>query len=306
MKRRAYIIIAFLMLCTILIAKVTGPEPEIKSGVMIKLKYRDSISRVDLEEYLVGVVLAEMPGRFQTEALKAQAVCARTYTLKKYFDDLHHSGGAVVCDDPAHCQAYTDPNELLKNHPEKAWAVKKVRLAVRDTAGQVLVWNGQLIVTVYHSTCGGRTENSRYAWGRQYPYLISVPCQYDALSPYCSKTFQFATSDLKNTLNLKNRNRLTLSDWKYSPGGRVISVKFGGKTFTGRDLRTRLKLPSTKFQIAVSRGEIKITTHGYGHGVGLCQYGANGMGVRGMSYKQILYYYYRGVRLYEINKLGSL
>jgi len=263
-----------------------------------------------LEKYLVGVVAAEMPAEFHIEALKAQAVAARTYALRKMHrgdapGDLHP--GADVCTDHNHCQAWISDGEM-----ERRWgplnALKyreKILAAVMGTRGQVLTYRGDLIEPVYHSTSNGRTENSEDAWQYEVPYLRSVASRWDKESPRYRNVVEFTLEEvdrrLGTTLNALPAGGLPGSApvrvREYTGTGRTRTVEIGGKVFTGRELREKLGLPSTDFTCEVEDGKIVFITRGNGHGVGMSQYGANGMAKEGYNYVEILKHYYTGVTL---------
>ncbi|NLV17329.1 MAG: stage II sporulation protein D [Syntrophomonadaceae bacterium] len=276
----------------------TREEPE----VMIKLflTERSETVNLPLEEYVTGVVLAEMPASFETEALKAQAVCARTYTLRRYFNPADHHDQANICDDIGHCQAYISEEDYLSAHPQCYWAVDRVKRAVQATRGQVITFGGQLIDPVYHSTCGGHTENSLSVWGNDYPYLKGVKCYWDNKSPYYHRKTIMSLSKFRQLLNLREGMPARPQEIIKTENGTVSTIAWSNIKTTGAKVRQALQLPSARFTIDESNDVVTITTSGYGHGVGLCQYGSNGMALNGYSYREILHYYYQGVKLYLI------
>jgi stage II sporulation protein D len=265
---------------------------------------------LQLEDYLVGVVAAEMPAEFPLEALKAQAVAARTYVVKRL-----GTGGAVntlhpnadVCDDHKHGQAWLS-REDLKNR----WGTihyynyyYKVKKAVDETAGQVLTWNGELIDPAYHASCGGRTENSEDVWKFQTPYLRSVPCPYDA-DPQPVQTAAISLEQVDQALGTSlsaipvtgGKNVSTeIKLIEKTATGRPKSLLIGGKQFSAVAVRDLLGLRSTNFTWTANGNSIIFTTTGYGHGVGMCQYGAKGMAEHGYNYRVILSHYYNGAEI---------
>ena len=271
--------------------------------LMIRLLLTCERAVVDLpmEDYLVGVVLAEMPASFESEALKAQAVCARTYTLKKHFSNTGHELHASICDDISHCQAYIAPSTYLKRHPDNKWAIKKVQQAVLATRGEVITLEGELVEPVYHSTCGGHTESSHTVWGNEHGYLQGVSCLWDRSSPYYRKTLNISREAFQRALNLDPQTPLIPRRQQATENGTVKEIAWGNTIMNGQQVRQALKLPSAKFAIAVTDETVAITTMGNGHGVGLCQYGANGLAQRGKNYRQILHHYYQGISLYKVS-----
>lgn len=270
---------------------------------MIKLLISSDHTYLDLplEDYLLGVVLAEMPASFEFEALKAQAVCARTFTLKRYFSANSHEGEATICDDIGHCQAYITTDAYLKRYPDNDWAVDKIRQAVKETRGEVITLDGQLIEPVYHSTCGGHTESSQMVWGHEHCYLQGVPCLWDSRSPYYRKVLNMSIEDFQRILNLDTQTSPIPRQLKLTKNGTVALIAWGKNVMNGQQVRQALKLPSPRFTIAVNGDTVAITTMGSGHGVGLCQYGANGLAKQGKNYREILHYYYQDITLYRVH-----
>jgi len=285
-------------------------------GVTIVRMYihkENKIQPLQLEDYLIGVVAAEMPAEFPLDALKAQAVAARTYVVKRMgagsvANPLHP--GADVCDDPTHGQAWLS-REDLKNR----WGIMhyynyyyKVKQAVDETSGQVLTWNGELIDPAYHSSCGGRTENSEDVWQFQVPYLRSVPCPYDA-NPQSVQTASFSLEQVDRALGT-SLSAVPVTSGKNSSAeiklmektstGRPKSLLIDGKQFSAVAVRDLLGLRSTNFTWSVNSGALVFTTTGSGHGVGMCQYGAKGMAEHGYNYRVILSHYYSGAEISSI------
>jgi len=270
------------------------------------------IITLPLEEYLVGVVAAEMPAAFPSEALKAQAVCARTYILKR----LTVEGGSVnnphpgadICDDPRHGQAWHSREDL-----KERWGALdyyryyyKVYRAVASTRGVVAVYKDELIDPVYHSSCAGATESAHDVWKFDVPYLKSVPCPYDH-DPYPGETKSFTLEEVDAALGTQISALPVATNvgdivqvLEYTGTGRPKLLSFGGAKIPATVVRDRLGLRSTNFTFAYRNGKLVYTTSGNGHGVGLCQYGAKGLAEHGKDYREILQHYYTGV---EIRKL---
>lgn len=278
--------------------------------VSLLRKETGKIEKMELNAYVVGVVSAEMPANFNEEALKAQAVIARTYALRKMADASRaaDSDHGDLCDDSGHCQAYYD-TETLKEVWAGDFSVKyeKVSAAVAATGQQILTYDGEIAYTYYCSTCGGKTASAKEVWGADYPYLQSVACRWDKDAARYEETVEVALADLPWLLGDGTSPCIAVAAGEKAAevpeasgktdSGRVRSVTYAGLTFSAADFRKALGLNSTKFSLTPKGDMLKITTTGYGHGVGLCQYGANGMAKDGYTYKEILAYYYRGTQL---------
>lgn len=252
--------------------------------------------QMELEEYLAGVVLAEMPTDFEEEALKAQAVVARTYTCKRMDAGKHDA--AAVCTDSTCCQGYITPEDYLGEGGSQE-SVEKVKQAVADTAGQVLTYAGELIDATYFSCSGGSTEDAVAVWGRDVPYLQAVESPGEEDAPRYSETVTFSAVEFAKLTGCGGTGNPVgwVTDVTYTDGGGVDTMVICGKTYTGVELRQKLGLRSTAFTVAVSGTTITIETHGSGHRVGMSQYGAQAMAQAGSSYAEILAHYYRGTQL---------
>ncbi len=255
-----------------------------------------NLQQMALDEYLVGVVLAEMPADFDREALKAQAVVARTYTRKRMEGRKHSQ--AAVCMDPGCCQGWRSPEDYLSQGGRQA-SVDKVRQAVADTDGLVLRYEGKLIDATYFSCSGGSTEDAVAVWGQDVPYLQAVDSPGEEDAPRYSDTVTFTAAELAGKLGIENKGDPAgwVSSVTYTDGGGVDTICIRGKTFTGTQIRSRLGLRSTAFDLEVNGGEIVITTHGFGHRVGMSQYGAQAMAQAGAGFAEILTHYYTGAEL---------
>lgn len=279
-------------------AQKVDSAPEIDVAV-----YRSSIEKIQdipLETYLVGVVSAEMPIKFELEALKAQALAARTYIVNQLVSGnrLGVPKGADVTDTVLH-QVYMDDAELKKNWGTNySKNLKKVKKAVKQTESQVLTYNGKPITATFFSTSNGYTENSEDYWSSPYPYLKSVSSPWDKESPEFYHKTVIPLASFENKLGVKLPKGETVGSVKNRTAGkRVASVEIGGKRLTGQQIREKLGLSSTDFSWERRGNQIVIATKGYGHGVGMSQYGANGMAEEGKNYKEIVQYYYQGVKI---------
>lgn len=303
----ALILLMLLLLMPALIVKSCGgpkpPEVESEPCIVVVWNHKtQELMRLPLEEYLMGVVAAEAPVSFELEALKAQAIVARTYTVAK----LRRTGGrgcdkrpeADICTDPTHCQAWLSKEDAMANWPffKQRGYWQKICQAVLETEGLVITYQGKLIDAVYHSTCGGSTENSEDVWTNQVAYLRSVPCGFCSESPRFTETVVMTTSQVAEKLGAPKQD-LCLEVTTSAASGRIISVKTGKETITGLEFRKRLGLRSSRVSWLQEEDKFSFTTVGYGHGVGLCQYGANGMAEQGRLAQEIIKAYYTGVEI---------
>ena len=261
----------------------------------MKLRHSDgTVEEMDMDEYLVGVVVAEMPSTFEPEAKKAQAVAARTFARKAYVTGGKHGDGSV-CAESGCCQAYLTGTEYLAlGGSEKAW--EEARLAVEATSGYVLTYGGQLIEATYFSCSGGSTEDAVAVWGTDFPYLRAVDSPGEEYAVHHRDTVTFTKDELEERLGVQLSGNW-LGDITLTSGGGVDTMTIGGKRFTGKELRSLLDLRSTAFTLEEAGEMVQITTKGFGHRVGLSQYGADAMAASGSSWQEILDYYYQGTTL---------
>ncbi|MDQ0339438.1 stage II sporulation protein D [Caldalkalibacillus uzonensis] len=288
------------------IVQLEQPDPSETPGPEIMVRvYRTAtktIEKVPLEEYVRGVVASEMPHDFELEALKAQAMAARTYIIrrmmKKDFSDTPE--GADVRDDVGH-QVYKNEEELRrqwgKAYPHK---ISRINQAVNETRGKVITYNGKPIDATFFSTSNGYTENAEDYWGQEIPYLKSVNSPWDKDSPRFREEIRLSLAEFQHKLGVElsvpvSSGQPFAEIVSRSEGQRVTEVQVGDKTFTGREIRELLGLPSSDFNWSLAGNEVVITTTGYGHGVGMSQYGANGMAAEGHTAEEIVKYYYRDV-----------
>ncbi|GAB6179330.1 stage II sporulation protein D [Desulfotomaculum defluvii] len=313
------LLLAFLGLLTLIVAfpsitlkfyQLINP-PQIQSaGTIVKMYNHQTqkIESIPLEEYIVGVVAAEMPASFPVEALKAQSVAARTYIMQRILPGgVKNSrySGADVSSDPRDGQAWISQEEM-----EKRWGklkyleyFYKIKWAVDSTSGQVINYKSQLIFPAFHASCGGSTENAEEVWVAALPYLKGVDCPYCTdPSPKKQVTYTLAEIDQKLKTNLSaipvstvKTNAIKIT--KETSTGRPKEIQFGNKEYPATLLREILKLRSTRISWNINDDKITFTTKGYGHGVGLCQYGAKGLAEHGKNYEEILKHYYTGVEI---------
>jgi len=294
----------------------TKSEPIIENAVSeenteannykIKVLFSDfnEIREMDIEEYLYGVVSAEMPADFDIEALKAQAVVARTYTIYKAQNNFDKHGEACICTDSKCCQAWISKEDRFEKWPEdkreEYW--NKICDAVDNTKGQVITYNGQVINAFFHSNSGGKTEIPVNVWGGEYyPYLQTVETSgEDGYSQYESEAV-FTKSELIDKLKENYPDiELELSEIEILEryeSGRIKTIRFGNKKLAGVEVRNILELKSANFNINIEEDKIKFTVYGYGHGVGMSQTGADSMAKQGKTYIYIIKHFYTGVEI---------
>jgi len=273
------------------IATETMPKTDLQVDVLLQ---DGTVATMNLDDYLVGVVLAEMPASFETEALKAQAVVARTYTLKCAEAGVKHGSGSV-CTDYACCQAYVAEEDYTGG----ADGLEKVRTAVYSTAGEVLTYEGKLIEATYFSCSGGMTEDAVAVWGTDYPYLRSVESPGEEGAAHYSDSVYFTAEAFQSCLDkeLSGSPKSWLGFTTYTAGGGVNTIRIGGEDYKGTDIRMKLGLRSTVFTMTADTNGITVETKGFGHRVGMSQYGADAMAVKGSRYEEILAHYYQGTQL---------
>ncbi|MBU5436719.1 stage II sporulation protein D [Tissierella sp. MSJ-40] len=267
-----------------------------------------------LDDYVKGVVAAEMPGEFHIEALKAQAIASRTYALSrslKFKDGHPDHKGAPLCTG-VHCQAYLSLDELREIHSdgwvEKYWG--KIEKAVDSTKNQGIFYNGEIIEPLYHSTSGGMTEDVKDVFAVELPYLRSVASPYEEGAPKFKNVVTLTVDEfIKKILTKYSGANITKENFsekiklvEKTESGRIKKIAIDNNVVNGRELRDLFELNSTNFTISynVKLGIVEIETFGYGHGVGMSQWGANGMAKNGKNYEEILKHYYTGVELREI------
>lgn len=263
-----------------------------------------SIVGMELEEYIRGVVLAEMAASFEPEALKAQAVVARTYALRRLqLGDKHDNGD--ICTDPTCCQAYISDADYLESRGMKGdWL--KVSQAVAETEGLLLTYEGKLIEATYFACSGGRTEDAAAVWGSDIPYLQAVDSPGEEENQKYSEERYYTKEEFAAALgrDLSGSPASWLGKVSYTNGGGVNTMVIGGITYTGVALRGLLELNSTVFTMTADENGITVQTLGWGHRVGMSQYGADAMALAGSSYDEILVYYYQGVTIDKVGDLG--
>lgn len=270
----------------------------------------NSIEELKLDEYLYGVVSAEMPANFQEEALKAQAVVARTYTLYKIINNSTKHGEAQICDNSACCQAWISKEDRLakweESERENNW--NKIVNAVNATQGKIITYNNEPINAFFHSNSGGKTEEVANVWGgANLPYLQSVETsgedaytQYSSEAEFTKSEFEQKIKDNHPDFSIDYNQQDCIKTLETTAGGRVKTIKLGNLELSGVEVRNLLGLRSANFTVEISENNIKFIVKGYGHGVGMSQTGADALAKQGESYENIIKHYYTGV---EINNL---
>ncbi|WP_394187027.1 stage II sporulation protein D [Metabacillus halosaccharovorans] len=260
------------------------------------------IESIPLEEYVIGVVASEMPAEFETEALKAQALAARTYITKQLMNGpISTPDGAAVTDTQMH-QVYKNPEELKAIWGDEYESkLQKITAAVAATQGKILTYQDQPIDASFFSTSNGYTENSEAYWTEAIPYLKSVKSSWDKNSPKFYDKKVITIKDFESTLGVKlDTSSGTVGKiTELTPGKRVAKVDINGKQFTGRQIREELGLRSSDFTWEIKGDSVVIETKGFGHGVGMSQYGANFMAEDGKTYEEIIAHYYNGTKVSE-------
>lgn len=268
-----------------------------------------NIEEINLDEYLYGVVSSEMPADFDIEALKAQAVVARTYTIYKIKSGNKHEN-ADICDDSKCCQAWISKEDRLnkwdEDKRESNW--NKIVNAVNDTKGKIITYNNEPINAFFHANSGGITEMPINVWGGSgYPYLQSVSTSGEENYSQYSSEVILTKNELEN--KIKEKYNDFQIDWnqeksieilEYTNGNRVKTIKIGNKNLAGVEIRTILGLKSANFEVNIQDDNVKFNVKGYGHGVGMSQTGADSLAKQGKNYEEIIKHFYIGIEIKDI------
>jgi len=268
-------------------------------NVRVKREKTGVIENVPFEDYVVGVLAGEMPTNFELEALKAQAVAARTYVMKKLKANYKKDYDVV---DTVENQVYISEKELKEKWNEDYQTkINKIKQAVIETKGEYLTYDGEIIEALFFSTSVGKTENSEEIFSTKLPYLRSVDSAWDEeVSPVFNDSFEFSLQEFYDRLNVSYNEQLKVEITKTTSTGRVKELLINNQKFTGSKIYSDLDLRSTHFSISQVGNNVVVKTKGYGHGVGLSQYGALAMAKKGYDYREILSYYYLGTELEKI------
>lgn len=332
--KKVYIILFMLIFCTFAIpilftkntvsGKIENDTEEIKQNTIeeieiidydykqydtIKLLHADTgeIEQLPLDTYLLGVVSAEMPANFEQEALNAQSIVARTYTIYSIVHNQGKHNDADICDDSNCCQAWISKEDRMArwDETERETNWRKIETAVNTTAGKIITYNGEVIDAFFHSNSGGTTEAPVNVWGgTNYPYLQSVETAgEDAYSQYSSEA-SFTKEEFKNKILAKHSDFTidyskedAIKILEYTESGRIKTIKIGNLNLSGVEVRTLLGLKSANFTVIIDGDNIKFSVTGYGHGVGMSQTGADSMAKQGSNYEEIVKHFYTGVEI---------
>ena len=265
------------------------------STVRVYREEKGVIVNVPIEKYVVGVVSGEVPISFEKEALKAQAVAARTYVMKKIEQNIKNDYDVV---DTVTNQVYCSEEDL-----KEKWGndytnnINKVRQVVLETSGEYLTYDDKVIEAFFFSTSVGKTENVEEVFTEKLPYLRSVDSHYDLISPVYNDSVEMSKIEFFNLLELAYNDQIDVNIIDTTSTGRVKNLKINNNKFTGKEVASKLKLRSSYFKIIDNKDSVKIETKGFGHGVGMSQYGAQGMALEGYKYDEILKHYYSGVEI---------
>ena len=280
------------------------PPGEIDSARTLRVLDGDTVTEMSFSDYLQGVLRAEMPASFQEDALRAQAVAARTYTYYKMSSGGNHGDTADICTDHSCCQAFLGKEKAADNWGKNAERYEaKIENAVSATDGQVMLYGGAPILAVFHSSSAGETWNSGEVWAQDLPYLQSVSSPEGEGVPNYYSTVELTEAEFREKF-LAARPEADLSGpasgWIRDPvmdGVHVESVTIGGVSVSGPSVRSIFGLRSASFTAEAGDGKITFYVTGYGHGVGMSQYGANAMAEAGSTWREILAHYYTGVTI---------
>ena len=287
-----------------------------ENKIKVYITKEDKIEEMYIEEYVRGVVSAEMPAEFHLEALKAQAVAARTFALahmEEYGGTKYSKAkGANVCD-TVQCQVYMNKEDRLKTWPKSKGEeyYKKVTEAVQETSGKVLTYDNKLVLKPYYfATSSGKTEDAKEVLNVSIPYLKSVKSSGEEIAPKYKTSLKLSYKNFVNTINNKANAKVTTNNVKSkvkikerSSSGSVKWITLGGATISGSNFRSLFNLSSSNFDIVFEKKEVIINCKGYGHGLGMSQWGANVRAKEGKKYDEILKHYYSGVNIEDIEKL---
>lgn len=292
---------------------VTAPIPESQPeepkmsadfdrSLPLWVKDGDGVQEMSLQDYLLGVLLAEMPADFSEEALKAQAVASRTYTLRKAAAKKHND--ADICTASSCCQAWKSTEKYLADGGTQE-NVDKLMAAIEETDALVVTYAGKLIDATFFSCAGGSTEAAAAVWGSDIPYLQAVSSPEEV--PRYSQTVSIDSASFAETLlsvypeaDLSGSADSWFGAVVQTPGGGIGTISIGGAEVSGTQLRRLFSLRSTDITIATEGNDILFSTNGYGHRVGLSQYGADAMAQTGCTFEQILLHYYQGTQIQRL------
>lgn len=267
------------------------------------------VIKMSEEEYVIGAVMAEMPADYPVEALKAQAAAAHTYAVRRREEQLSSPSselcGAYISDDPQKYQGFLSEDEAKKLYGSGyTEAYRKISEAVSAVSDRVIICGGEPIVAAFHAISPGKTESAENVWGSSVSYLMPVDSSFDEAATDFSESFTFTAAEVRGRLVAEYPEKAVPNDIlseisasEVSPSGTVLTVSAGDLTINGSDMRRIFSLPSAAFELSSDSEELTIVTKGYGHGVGMSQYGAKCLAEQGYTYEDIIKYYYTGAEL---------
>lgn len=273
--------------------------PYIKEGIDYFINKEDEIIvtitmngkkiEKELDEYLLGVVSGEMPANFEEEALKAQVVASRTFVLSRN----------LKVDNTTNTQVYLTDKQMKEKWDSKYEEYKsKIEKAIEDTHNEVMMYEGEYISALFFASCNGKTNNCEDYFSGGKPYLKSVESKWDlTVDKNNTREVTFTKSELCKIFDISSPELKILS---YTDSGYVKEMIVNNKSYTGREIREKLSLASSSFKIIYDNNNYTFITSGYGHGVGMSQYGAQGMALENKSYKDILNHYYQNIEIKSI------
>ena len=304
MKKIIYLTILIIGIPTLSVSLIKPKEIiekqysfEKTTKVRVKRVNKNIIETIPLEKYLIGVLSGEMPVSYELEALKAQAVAARTYTLNKMNMNKELEYDIV---DNTNDQMYLDEDYLKENWGNKYEEYRtKIKQAVDETSGEYLTYDGKIIKAFFFSTSSGKTENCKDVFGENLPYLVSVSSEWDENSPSYIDKKEFTKEEFYEKLNLPYKEELNIEISRNNTNS-INTININGNIMKGTDFRYELNLRSTNIEIEQENNKVLITSKGFGHGVGLSQYGAQELALKGYKYDEILKHYYQGTEFKKI------
>ena len=273
--------------------ETTNNKTNFESEKIIKVSKNSELLELNIDDYLVGVVSCEMPASFEEEALKAGAVAARTYLLNKL-----ENNNEYVITSTTNDQCYSNAEELKEKWKEDYDKyLSKIQKVVMETHGEYMTYKDEIIKAFYFSTSNGKTENVENVFGEKLDYLVSVNSIYDTNTTQFSRTIEIPKNEFLTKLNLDKSNTIEITNVIKNETNRVDKITINDKVFKGTEVRKLLDLRSTDFEIEINNDNVIISTKGYGHGVGMSQYGANELVKMGYDYEKILKHYYTGIKI---------
>lgn len=303
MKKMLLLTVIIIILPTLLIIlkpkekKVNTYKFEENIKIRVKRNELNKIETINLEKYLIGVLAGEMPVSYDIEALKAQAVAARTYALRKIEINKQKEYDVI---DTTNDQVYLDDEYLKKTWNNKYNEyIKKIKQAIKETTGEYMTYEGKTIQALFFSTSSGKTENCKDVFGENLPYLVSVSSTWDETSPSYMNQTTLTKEEFYKKLEIPYNENLDIKIERNETNS-INEITINNNKIRGTDFRFKLGLKSTNVEIEEQENNIIIKSKGYGHGVGMSQYGASQLAQQGYKYKEILKYYYQGIEIKKI------